>query len=237
MAHEVKIHDAQVAILRELLFHPEAGFAQMQKPTGLSSDHFNFHITRLMDLGYVEKVKRGLYKLSPKGKEYSNKLDTDTNTVERQPKVAVILAIENDHGQWLMHQRKKNPYFGFWGFPTGKVRWGELITETAARELEEETNLHADFKIAGLYHEIVKSVETGEILEDKQFFVVNCLNPRGELMVDFEGGHNEWKFPHELDEIKEKYDSVQIELDIARGRYKGDELFLERVTSYDKTQF
>ena len=61
MAHEVKIHDAQVAILRELLFHPEAGFAQMQKPTGLTSDHFNFHMTRLTDLGYVEKVKKGLY--------------------------------------------------------------------------------------------------------------------------------------------------------------------------------
>lgn len=58
----------------------------MQKPTGLASDHFNFHITRLIDLGYVEKVKKGLYTLTQKGKEYSNKLDTDTNTVERQPK-------------------------------------------------------------------------------------------------------------------------------------------------------
>jgi hypothetical protein len=68
MAHEVKIHDAQVAILRELLFHPEAGYAQMQKPTGLTSDHFNFHMTRLQDLGYVEKVKKGIYKLSQKAK-------------------------------------------------------------------------------------------------------------------------------------------------------------------------
>ena len=237
MGHEVKIHDAQVAILRELLFHPEAGFAQMQKPTGLTSDHFNFHMTRLQDLGYVEKVKKGSYKLSQKGKEYANKLDTDTNTVERQPKVAVILAVENDSGQWLMHQRKKNPYYGFWGFPTGKVRWGELITETAARELYEETKLSADYKIGGLYHEIVKSKETGEILEDKQFFVVNCLNPRGEMMADFESGHNEWKWPHELEAIENKYDSVQLELDIARGKYKGEEMFIERITSYTKDQF
>ena len=237
MAHEVKIHDAQVAILRELLFHPEAGYAQMQKPTGLTSDHFNFHITRLMDLGYVEKVKKGMYKLTPKGKEYSNKLDTDTNTVERQPKVAVILAIENDHGQWLFQERLKQPYYGFWGFPSGKIRWGEMIKETAARELDEETGLSADYRIAGLYHEIVRSSETNEILEDKQFFLVHCTNPRGELKVDFEGGHNEWRFPSDVFGKEKHFDSVEIEIDLTRDRYKGEEIFFERMTSYDKTQF
>jgi 8-oxo-dGTP pyrophosphatase MutT (NUDIX family) len=237
MAHEVKIHDAQTAILRELLFHPEAGYAQMQKPTGLSSDHFNFHITRLMDLGYVEKVVKGQYKLTPKGKEYSNKLDTDTNTVERQPKVAVILAIENDHGQWLFQERLKQPYYGFWGFPSGKVRWGEMIKETAERELDEETGLSADFRIAGLYHEIVRSQETSEILEDKQFFLVHCTNPRGELRVDFEGGHNEWRFPKDVFGKEKHFDSVEIEIDLTRGVYTGEEVFFERMTSYDKTQF
>lgn len=237
MAHEVKIHDAQVAILRELLFHPEAGYANMQKPTGLTSDHFNFHITRLMDLGYVEKVKKGLYRLTQKGKEYSNKLDTDTNTVERQPKVAVILATENDKGQWLFQERLKQPYYGFWGFPSGKIRWGELIKETAARELLEETGLSADYRIAGLYHEIVRSKETDEILEDKQFFLIHCTNPKGELMADFEGGHNEWRLPQEVIGKERHFDSVEIEIDMAYGEYKGEEIFFERLTSYGKEDF
>jgi predicted transcriptional regulator len=93
MSHEVKIHDAQTSILRELLFRPKATFAELQKPTNLSSDHFNFHIGRLVELKYVEKVDRGNYSLTQKGKEYANKLDTDDNTIERQPKSAVILAI------------------------------------------------------------------------------------------------------------------------------------------------
>jgi hypothetical protein len=54
MTLEVTIHSTQTSILRELLFHPHAGYAELQKPTGLSSDHFNFHIARLVELGMVD---------------------------------------------------------------------------------------------------------------------------------------------------------------------------------------
>src|SRR5690242_16238231 len=94
MSLEVSIHEAQTSILRELLFLPAAGFAELQKPTGLTSDHFTFHINRLVELGLVERVERGRYRLTSKGKEYANRLDTDNNTVERQPKAAVMLTIE-----------------------------------------------------------------------------------------------------------------------------------------------
>src|SRR5690349_5941121 len=96
MSHEVNIHPVQSSILRELLFHPQAGYAKLQAPTQLSSDHFSFHIARLVEIGLVEKVTRGQYRLTPRGKEYANRLDTDNNTVERQPKSAVILAIERE---------------------------------------------------------------------------------------------------------------------------------------------
>lgn len=70
MSLEVNIHAAQTSILRELLFHPHAGYAKLQKPTGLTSDHFNFHISRLVELGLVEKVSRGLYGLTPRGADF-----------------------------------------------------------------------------------------------------------------------------------------------------------------------
>ena len=57
MSLEIDIHTAQSSILRELLFHPTAGFSQLQKPTGLDGDHFKFHIARLVELGYVEKTE------------------------------------------------------------------------------------------------------------------------------------------------------------------------------------
>ncbi|MFO0971709.1 MAG: NUDIX domain-containing protein [Candidatus Saccharimonadales bacterium] len=153
MSLEVKIHSAQTAILRELLFHPSAGFAELQKSTNLTSDHFNFHISRLMDLGLVDKIKKGHYRLSAKGKEYANRLDTDDNTIERQPKNAVILALQRTHNgktEFLFQERLKQPYYGYWGLPSGKIRWGETILETACRESLEETGLDAEFRVAGV---------------------------------------------------------------------------------------
>ncbi len=239
MAHEVKIHDAQTSILRELLFHPSAGYAELQKPTGLTSDHFNFHIKRLQDLKLVEKLKNGHYALSSRGKEYANKLDTDANTIERQPKVAVIMAIEKQlRGKRyiLFQERLKNPYFGFWGLPTGKVRWGETLMDTAARELDEEAGLCADFRIAGVYHEHVSNSDTGEFLEDKVFFVMHGTNPKGKLKEQFEGGRNRWLTREESKDLEKKFDSVDVEFDFM-DLEDHPEIFVERHTAYGNDHF
>ena len=237
MSLEVKVHDAQMVILRELLFHPSVSFAKLQKITGMSSDHFNFHLQKLVELKLVEKVSRGTYSLSPRGKEYANKLDTDSNTVERQPKTAVILAVErlkkDGTKEYLFQERLKQPYFGFWGFATGKVRWGETITQTAERELLEETGLLANHRVAGVYHELVYQQETGEQLEDKIFFVVHCTNTKGKLLEVFEGGRNRWMTRQEALVQPKIFTSFDIEIDIVTS----DETFIERRVEYTKDLF
>ena len=215
MSLDITIHAAQTSILRELLFHPEAGYAVLQKPTSLTSDHFNFHIARLVDLGLVKKVSRGRYQLTPKGKEYANRLDTDNNTIERQPKVSVIIGLVREHNdvlEYLFQQRLKNPYYGFWGLFSGKVRWGETLAETAAREAKEETNLEADFTITGVYHELARSQETGETIDDKVFFMARGENVRGDLLSDFEGGHNEWRTVADVMREDKKYTTLEAEV-------------------------
>jgi len=236
MSLEVNIHDAQMVILRELLFHPSVGFAKLQKITGMSSDHFNFHLQKLVELKLVEKVSRGTYSLSPRGKEYANKLDTDSNTVERQPKTAVILAVERVRGgkkEYLFQERLKQPYYGFWGFPSGKVRWGETVVQTAERELTEETGLRADYRIAGVYHELVYQQETGEQLEDKIFFVVHCINVKGELVEEFEGGRNRWMTRIQAFAQPKIFTSFDIEIDIVSS----DDTFIDRRVEYTKDLF
>lgn len=237
MSHEVNIHAAQTSILRELLFLPQAGFADLQKPTGLTSDHFTFHINRLMELGFVDRTSRGQYRLSTKGKEFANRLDTDNNTVERQPKAAVLLAIERANAdgerEFLFQERLKQPYFGFWGLPSGKLRWGETIVEGAARELMEETGFTADYRIAGLYHEHVKLENEIEIKEDKLFFVVHCTNYRGELIERFEGGHNQWMTREEALSQPKVFGSFHIELDIVDD----DNNFIEKLEIYPTESF
>lgn len=234
MSHEVHIHTAQTSILRELLFRPVAGYAELQKPTGLTSDHFNFHVKRLVELGLIQKVKKG-YSLTSRGKEHANKLDTDNNTIERQPKVAVLLAVTRQRKgreEYLFQERLKHPYYGYWGFLTGKIRWGETIIETAARELMEESGLTAQHKLMGVYHEHSYQEESGELLEDKIFFVVLCTKPKGKLIERFEGGHNDWCTPEEMGH-RTLFGSFHTELAVAQGKQQ----FVEESYWYKKEQF
>ncbi len=192
MSIDKTLHPAHVAILHVLLFRPAARFAQLQKASELSSDHFNFYLKQLVDEVFVAKNKDGAYHLTVKGKEFANRFDTEERKVERQPKVAVCLIIRREDGKQIVQQRLKQPYYGYWGRPTGKIRWGETILQAAARELTEETGLMADLAFEQVYHKLDYNKETGELLEDKIFFVISGTNPQGDLVENFEGGRNAW---------------------------------------------
>lgn len=203
------MHPAQVAILHALLFRPSAGFAELQKASGLSSDHFNFHLQKMLEQKLIVKNTSSRYHLTHSGKEYANRFDTDARVVERQPKVAVLLLVEGDEGRLLCQQRLKQPFYGFWGRPTGKVRWGETILEAAARELKEETNLVADLKLIEIYHKIDFQTESKELLEDKIFFTVHATNAQGRLHEAFEGGRNAWMTLEELRREAKIFDGME----------------------------
>ncbi len=192
MSIDKELHPAHVAILHVLLFRPDARFAALQKASELSSDHFNFYLKQLLDEQFVAKNDQGAYHLTQKGKEFANRFDTDERKVERQPKVAVCLMIRRDDNKQLVQQRLKQPYYGYWGRPTGKIRWGETILEAAARELMEETGLEADLSFEEIHHKMDYNKDSGKMLEDKIFFTIACDNPRGKLIEEFEGGRNAW---------------------------------------------
>ena len=236
MSLEVKIHNAQLLILRELLFHEAANYAKLQKPTGLTSDHFNFHIARLIELGMVERIEKGLYRLTLAGKEYANKLDTDQNTIERQPKMAVMLVLQkkiDGKEHYLVQRRLKNPNYGFYGFPTGKVRWGETLIQAAQRELKEETNLEADFTVAGAYHEHVLLDELAELIEDKLFFMCKAQNVSGELAEEFEGGQNQWLTYEDLVGLQKHFKGLEWEMQILNS----DAWLIEKTVTYNAAMF
>ena len=234
MSYEASAHDAQMSILRHLLLAPHAGFAELQKSTGLSSDHFNFHIKQLLATGYVKKNADGNYTLTRSGKEYANRMDTDDNVIEKQPKISVALIIENEDGKYLAQERLKQPYYGFWGRPTGKIRWGETMLEAAARELLEETGLTAELRVAGFYHKMDYDKDSGDMLEDKIFVLIHGIKPKGTLMVDGEGHHNEWLSNAEFDAKEKAFASVNT---ITRLATSGDTPFLEKRYEYRSDEY
>lgn len=193
MATDIEIHPIQSAILLTMLFKQELRFSELNK-FDVPSDQFNFHLKSLISKKLVVKNDKSKYELTDPGKEFANRFDTDSRNVEKQAKITVLICCEKLYKQkriFLMQQRLKQPYFGYWGFISGKIRWGESIFETSKRELLEETGLKADFKLVGIKHKTDYD-RSGKLLEDKFFFVIKAENIKGKLKEEFEGGRNKW---------------------------------------------
>ncbi len=232
--YEADAHIAQMAILRKLLIGRTASFSELSKATSLTSDHTNFHIKKLVAAGMVEHISKeyGKYQLTRKGKEYANRMDTDELVIEKQPKLIVDIGIEDGNGKFLFQERSKQPYYGYWGFPTGKIRWGETMLEAAARELMEETGLTATLRVVGMHHKLDYD-ENKEMLEDKYLILVHGVNPQGALVVENETHTNHWLTPDEYRVLDKRFGDIDETLGFIRGsspflteieyRYKSEE--------------
>jgi 8-oxo-dGTP pyrophosphatase MutT (NUDIX family) len=223
-----EVHPIQINILKTLLYQPEVKFSDLN-PEKVSSDHFSFHIKKVLESGLVEKTNEGLYRLTAKGKEFANRFDTDSAKVvlERQAKLGVLVICVKEEGRerkYLVQQRLKQPYYGFHGFMTGKVKWGETVDETAARELEEETGLQGSLLLLGVKHKMDYS-QTGDLLEDKFFFIYRVTNTTGTLVESFPGGKNMWLVKEEIKKLPDLYDGVDESIEVVD---KGVLVFIEK---------
>lgn len=221
------MHQIQNNILKELLFKKTARFSELNI-NKVSNDHFTFHLKKLIGDGLVMKNQDGSYLLTIAGKEYANRLDTDAEKIEieKQAKIGVLVVGVDGSGdkkKYLIQQRLKHPYHGFYGFISGKIKWGEGVYEAGLRELEEEAGLKAELNLVSIEHKIDYSKE-GKLLEDKFFYIVKATNLTGQLMESFEGGRNTWLTQKEIKNLPDLFGDV---LKIIKVVDKGEFTFFE----------
>lgn len=234
---EATLHGAQVTVLDTLRRRQAARYSSLQRTTRMDSDVFKFHLRALVRAGCVAKTTSGDYQLTPRGKEFANNIDRNELKTQKQPKLSVMLVVsrDGDNGrlEFLVQQRHRNPYFGYWGFLSGPMRWGEDSVETAKNELRKQTGLRAEFLAKATYRQCDFSAETGILLEDKLFTVMVANISSDDPSNSWTGGHNEWMTLAELTDRKKYFLSSAEIVDMLRdGRAYGSHEFYYRSNEY-----
>jgi ADP-ribose pyrophosphatase YjhB (NUDIX family)/predicted transcriptional regulator len=196
------LHKAQLSILTALRHTNAARFSDLMQPTGLTSDTFKFHIRKLAHAGIIEKIATGEYRLTAHGKAIANITNQETRTIRRQPKLSVLLVVtrQGADGQteYVVQRRLRNPFYGYWGFPSGPINWGEMPEQAAHTELKKQTGISADFTVSGFYREQDISDDPAKPLEDKLFTVLTSVVRDSDDFTHWIGGHNEWMTARQL---------------------------------------
>ena len=189
------LHIAQLTILQTLRHHQTARFSALMRPTKLTSDVFKFHLRKLVHEKLVQKNSDGAYQLTIRGKEFANTLDRHAKQVQKQPKVSVLLIVEhvgsNGDSTYLVQQRLRHPFYGYWGFLSGPVLWGVSFEDAAQKELRKQTGLSTNLTVRTLYRQRDKT-SSAALLEDKVFIIMHGYETDTTLTNEWHGGTNAW---------------------------------------------
>lgn len=209
----MEIHPAQASILRTLRHAQSARYTDLRLPTNLESDAFKFHLSKLVSARYIRKLDSGKYGLTASGKEFANNLSKKQPSIQKQPKLSVvIIATRKFEGvtKYLIQQRRRNPYYDYWGCITGPVQWGEPIETTARREFEKQTGMTASYTLRAFYRQTDLSDEMGDLLEDKVFAVIEAADVAGDITNAWAKGFNMWMTLDELQKQEKRFASTGV---------------------------
>lgn len=206
------MNDRRQKILHRLMHNPGMRFNELWNKEG-DSNKFAYHLKKLEDDNIVYK-RDDFYWLTDEGLKYVNYIDGETGKITNSPLIGVVFVIIDDKDRYLLHQRKKEPFYDYWGFPAGKLKFTQQILECAEEEMMEETGLKCNLELKGLFS--AKTFNGKEQLHNHQLFVVKGTNPKGTFIENMREGKNQWVIEKDIDSLETFPDVHQI-IDIIRS--------------------
>ncbi len=182
-------HEMQRKIILKLIHKPELSFNELWAKDG-ESNKFAYHVNKLEESGFINKNKKGSYKLTDEGRKLSAFIEGDTGTRAEFPNFSIVIMAKKGE-RYLFQKRLKEPFYGYWGFIAGKINFGQNMFECATRDLLEEAGLHAkEWKLKAI--EQVKTFEAGKLLFHHYLFHVETSKVSGELKEKTHKAENAW---------------------------------------------
>lgn len=124
-------HHIQKHIISVLMHQKYARFRDL-RPDNTDTNLFSYHLKLLQKRHFVTKDEAG-YTLDKKGILYVDRVSTSTLKVRTQPKIILMLVVQNSDGDLLLYRRVRQPYTGQWTLPYGKLHIDDETLEQAAR--------------------------------------------------------------------------------------------------------
>ncbi len=182
MTHEIRRN-----IILTLIHRPQAQFNEL---SNVQSNKLSYHLNKLIDEGIIQRTDKG-YELTSEGRTLATNIEGDTGASVRYPTQIVMIAARDENGRILAQQRLKEPYYGYWGLPAGKLNFGWNPEERAKRDLYEETGLTAG-NIRFCAIEYIKTYEEDTLLHHHIMHVYEATNCTGELIKETHKAKNKW---------------------------------------------
>lgn len=139
-----------------------------------------------------------------------------TNPAGSRPELAVSAAIFRD-GKVLLARRAREPAFGLFTLPGGRVEFGETLEQAVLREVREETALTIALAGTAGYHEAISRGDAGA---PRHHYVIVAFAARwlaGEPALDAEHDACCWVAPDKVSELPTTPGLAQI-VNAARAR-------------------
>ena len=196
-------HPTQLRIIKTLKSTRSARFNEL-KPEDMTSDHFNFHIKRLLDANFIIKNDDGSYGLTDKGKVLASRIDdlsVRVTSIEAQPKNSILFVITKDFSgikKYVVKWRTQHPFIDHLVFPTRGLKSGVLAYDIIESYLPFTTGLSGKPTFIGQIRRIDKDPSDGQIYNDILFMIAHINEPNGELINDQHGAKQFWATEEEI---------------------------------------
>jgi ADP-ribose pyrophosphatase YjhB (NUDIX family) len=185
------MHWIQRHILKELAFADKRRYSDL-KPDSVEGNLFQYHARDLEKQGLIMRDGEG-YALTAKGSAFVADLNTiKPSQHKKAPRLVVMIAAQNEAGEYLLYKWKRHPYRGMVSLPFGRQFSGRGSFETVAEQLMDKTGYEADFTYLGL---ISLKSDTDHIVAQ----VFEATNLRGHHGSDELTGKSYWAKPSSVD--------------------------------------
>lgn len=137
--------------------------AELCRQTGYTPDLGTYYVKQLVKEGYLERVSRGIYKITLKGAISLNRTKVNQLHVLR-PRIISVLVAQQDE-RYIIVRRKIQPFIGKAEWPAGAYELGESREVAARRMCERHTGYSGNPQFSGFFRQI--ETLNDEIIDDK----------------------------------------------------------------------